>query len=136
MAGYSATPLAKKLGLKPGMLAAVQGAPWDYRTQLGLDFAPVALAADAPLPAGLNYLHIFTQLRMVTKARLRDARDGLHKDGMIWVSWPKKASGLPSEINGDVLREICLPMGLVDIKVCAVDEIWSGLKMVIRKALR
>lgn len=86
--------------------------------------------------AGLDVGHIFVTKADVLELRLSDLRHLLHPDGMIWVSWPKKASKVPTSVSEDVVRAICLPMGLVDIKVCAVDTIWSGLKLVIRKELR
>ena len=136
MAGYSGTPLAKKLGIRPGMAMAVLNPPWPYAETLGLDAEPAQVSPDAPLPAGLDFLHIFTPFRDELQRRLAEARGRIAPDGMIWVSWPKKASGRSSEVTEDTVREICLPMGLVDIKVCAVDEVWSGLKLVIRKELR
>lgn len=129
--GYSGTPLAKKLGYRPGMRAAVVGAPDDYARWL------------EPLPDGVAFgaddaelVHIFTTERAVLEAALTHWRTALRPDGMVWVSWPKKASKVPTDITEDVIREICLPMGFVDVKVCAVSEVWSGLKLVIRKALR
>jgi len=85
---------------------------------------------------GLAAAHVFVTKRSELRARLVSLRKTIAPDGMIWVSWPKKSSGVPSEITEDTIRELALPIGLVDIKVCAVDEIWSGLKLVIRKDLR
>lgn len=136
MAGYSGTPLAKKLGIRPGMKAAVVNPPWPYAETLGIDAVPEEIGADAALPDGLDFLHIFTPFRDELHGRLTEARNRIAPDGMVWVSWPKKASKRFSEVTEDTVREICLPMGLVDIKVCAVDEVWSGLKLVIRKELR
>lgn len=136
MAGYSPTPLVRKLGLKPGVPAAVIGAPMDYGTLLAIGAAPAALAADAPIPPGLAYLHLFTVHRAEMEQVLIAARGRIASDGMIWISWPKKVSKLPTDITEDVIRDVCLPMGYVDIKVCAVTDIWSGLKLVIRKELR
>lgn len=135
--GYSGTPLPKKLGLKPELVALFVGLPAE------LDF----LAADLPaalktaslehaLVSGLDYLHVFE----TDRARLEDhserLKDMLKPSGMLWISWPKKASKVPTTITEDVLRTIFLPTGLVDVKVCAVTEIWSGLKFMIRKDLR
>ena len=136
MAGYSGTPLAKKLGLKPEMPAAVLNAPWDYAAVLGLEASPMVVAPDQSIPDGADFLHLFTASRSELERRLAEARTTMAADGMLWVSWPKKSSKLPSEITEDTIREVCLPMGLVDVKVCAVDDIWSGLKLVIRKELR
>lgn len=136
MAGGSGTPLARKLGIKPGMTMAVVNPPFPYAETLGLDAAPVEVSAGSPLPVGLVFLHIFTPFRDELDRRLTEARAGIAPDGMIWVSWPKKASKLYSEVTEDTVREICLPMGLVDTKVCAVNEVWSALKLVLRKELR
>ncbi|MDH5529781.1 MAG: DUF3052 domain-containing protein [Paracoccaceae bacterium] len=136
MAGYSGTPLIRKLGLKPGMTAVVLNPPWPYAETLGHASGIRELGPDATLPAGLDFIHIFTPFHDELQTALTNARSALAPAGMIWVSWPKKATKLYSEITEDTVRELCLPMGLVDIKVCAVDEIWSGLKLVIRKELR
>ena len=132
--GYSGTPLAGKLGLKPGMALHVAGEPEGYRDWL------------APLPAGVHFVphvsaqaqlvHVFVVERRMLEAALRRCRELLAPDAAVWVSWPKKASKRPTDITEDVIREVALPMGYVDIKVCAVSEVWSGLKLVVRKALR
>ncbi|SLN36846.1 DUF3052 family protein [Roseisalinus antarcticus] len=132
MAGYSGTPLWKKLGLKDGMAAAVLDPP-DHYAQL---LAGGPAATWGPPRDGMGFLHLFTARRDRLAETLPMALSRMARDGMIWISWPKKASKLPSEITEDVVREVALPMGLVDAKVCAVDEIWSGLKLVIRKELR
>jgi len=136
MAGYSPTPLVRKLGLKPGVLAAVIGAPEPYGALLAIDGAPGALAPDGAIPTGLAFLHLFTRSRAELEQVLTAARHRIATDGMIRVSWPGKSSRMPTDITEDVIREICLPMGYVDIKVCAVTDIWSGLKLVIRRELR
>jgi streptogramin lyase len=134
MAGYSGTPLAKKLGIKPSTKVFVSSAPENY----------VQLVS--PLPAGVHLVrrlgsetdmvHIFATKR----ARLSEALQGtlakMKPDAAIWVSWPKKASQVQTDITEDTIREVALPMGLVDIKVCAVDDTWSGLKLVLRKEKR
>lgn len=84
----------------------------------------------------LDYIHLFVKEKNVLEATLKASLQNIVQNGMIWVSWPKKASKIPTDITEDTIRELCLPMGLVDIKVCAVDAIWSGLKLVIRKELR
>lgn len=134
VAGYSKTPLHKKLGIKDGARAAVINMPVHYFDILGPD-APKPEWTDALMP-DQDFVHIFTKSRVEMSDFLKEARHTIHKDGMIWVSWPKKASKVPTDVTEDVIREVCLPMGLVDIKVCAVDEVWSGLKLVIRKELR
>jgi len=130
-AGYSATPLVRKLGLKPGMACAVLHPPdgyWDLLEGLpeGLDFRE---------PAGedLDFVHVFVRERRHLSDHLERFRNAIVQNGMIWVSWPKKASGVESDLTEDVVRQIGLSAGLVDVKVCAVDETWSGHKFVIRK---
>lgn len=134
MAGYSGTPLWKKLGLKPGLRVAVIGAPDDYLSLLGEDAPEVEWHA-APEP-GDDLVHIFETRRSALERQLSALRDSIDRAGMIWVSWPKKSSRVPSEITEDTIREVALPIGLVDVKVCAVSDVWSGLKLVIRKELR
>lgn len=136
MAGYSARPPAASRRPRPGVGAAVLNAPWDYAATLGLDCVPQVIAPDAAIPPGLGYIHLFTTSRSELERRLAEARAGMAEDGMIWVSWPKKSSNLASEITEDTIRAVCLPIGLVDVKVCAVDAVWSGLKLAIRKKLR
>lgn len=134
MAGYSGTPLAKKLGIKPGARIYVSGAPGHYR---GL-VAP--LPADAKyvtrLDAKTDVVHHFATKKSELAGFLRASVRKIRSDAAIWVSWPKKLSGVVTDISEDTIRTIALPLGLVDIKVCAVDEVWSGLKLVIRKERR
>lgn len=131
-AGYSGTPLAKKLSLKDGMTAWFHAMPASVRAEIG----EVALdERDAP-EAGLQAAHIFTTERAELLRLLTELRTLIDPGGFVWVSWPKKASKVPTDITEDVIREICLPMGWVDVKVCAVDAVWSGLKLMIRKELR
>ena len=132
--GYSGTPLAKKLGLKQGMSLVVIDAPENYLELIN------------PLPEGVevldgpqkeaDILHLFTNSRDGLFRGLADARGLIKQNGAIWVSWYKKAAKLPTEITEDTIREACFPLGLVDVKVCAVDEKWSGLKLVIRRENR
>lgn len=136
MAGYSGTPLQRKLGLKPGMTSAVIDPPGSYAALLGLAEEVPALDAASDLPRRLDYLHVFTTERAMLERLLTAARSALEPAGMVWVSWPKKASRRPSEITEDTIRALALPLGFVDVKVCAVDEVWSSLKLVIRKDLR
>ena len=131
-AGYSGTPLPQKLGLKAGASARVIGAPMDYAELLG------GLPDGVSLDAGdaLDFVHVFATDRAELAAHLAALTDAIKPNGMIWVSWPKKASKLPTDITEDVIREVALPMGLVDVKVAAVTDVWSGLKLVIRKENR
>ena len=134
MTGYSGTPLAKKLGIDIGSRIFLSDAPKDYMKLV------------APLPEGVrvvrkidgetDIVHIFSAKRARLAAALRAALKRIKPDGTIWVSWPKKSSKVPTDITEDTIREVALPMGLVDIKVCAVDEVWSGLKLVVRKENR
>jgi hypothetical protein len=133
-AGYSGTPLAKKLGIGAQDLVCVLGAPPGFRKSLD------------PLPDGVRFVtsfdkkarlvHVFTARKAELAKVLATCRKSLAPDAAIWVSWPKKASKVSTDVTEDVIREVALPMGLVDIKVCAVDQTWSGLKLVLRKELR
>ncbi|MDH3712446.1 MAG: DUF3052 domain-containing protein [Gammaproteobacteria bacterium] len=134
MASYSATPLVKKLGIKPGDVLYVRNSPEDYRELCG-GLPPGAKMA-ARLAGNPSFVHLFTASRDELAAELATYREGIAQDGTIWVSWPKKASQLPGTVSEDTVREIALRLGFVDIKVCAVDDVWSGLKLVIRKELR
>ena len=132
--GYSGTPLWKKLGLKAGQRVSAPGAPANYRKLL------------APLPDGIEFqariarntdlVHLFTTSKAELAKKLEAWLKVLGPEAIIWVSWPKKTSKVPTDISEDTIRAVALPMGLVDIKVCAVDETWSGLKLVLRKELR
>ena len=133
-AGYSGTPLAKKLGIKPGTAVCTINSPANYRDLLAPLPADVTFSTNVTPGAGL--VHLFALARTDLVAALERIRPLLATDGMIWVSWPKKASNVPTDITEDTIRAVALPMGLVDVKVCAVDATWSGLKLVIRKALR
>ena len=134
MAGYSGTPLAKKLSLRDGHRVWRPGMPASVRAEI--DAAGLALvdlpAAEAPIDAA----HVFVTKTAELKAAVADLRGKLSPSGFLWVSWPKKSSGIASEVNEDEVRRVALPTGLVDVKVCAVDETWSGLKLMIRKRER
>jgi len=132
VAGYSGTALAAKLGLKPGQRMWRDGMPASVADEIG-DIGAILL--DAP-KAPIDIAHIFKTERAVLADDLAALRRMLAPAGFVWVSWPKKASKVPTDIDENVIRDICLPMGLVDVKVCAVDETWSGLKLMIRKELR
>ncbi len=134
MAGYSGTPLAKKLGFKPGLRVKTRRAPDDYATLVAP--LPEGLVLSSRLRGRVDILHVFVTRRSELDADVQDGLSAISRDGAIWVSWPKKSSGVKSDVTEDVVREVALPLGLVDVKVCAVDDTWSGLKLVIRKALR
>ena len=134
MSAYSGTPLAKKLGIKEASRVCVFNPPGNY------------LKLVAPLPVGAtigdwgstdaDVIHLFTVKRSELTRRLASLRHTIQPDAAIWVSWPKKASGVATDLTEDTIREVALPIGLVDVKVCAVDDTWSGLKLMIRKELR
>lgn len=133
-AGYSGTPLAKKLGIKAGDRVFVHGAPTPY-AQLVAPL-PDEVVLTRRLGNDVNLIHVFTTRKTELEEFLQKARVGMAADASIWVSWPKRASKVVTDITEDTIRDIALPLGLVDIKVCAVDETWSGLKLTIRKELR
>ena len=132
--GYSGTPLAKKLSLKGGQRAWFCGMPDSVRADVLRDAPPLDLL-DLPEPP-IDAAHIFVTSRDVLDCELRLLLPLLSRDGQIWVSWPKKSSRLPTDVTEDIIRSVALPLNLVDVKVCAVDETWSGLKLVIRKEHR
>jgi hypothetical protein len=132
--GYSGTPLPQKLGIKPGMTLHVVDAPMDYGALIAPMGKKVAFATR--LSKDVELLHAFVTKNGRLQEVLDRARAGLGPEAVVWVSWPKKASGLASEITEDTVRDLALPLGFVDVKVCAVDQIWSGLKLVVRKTLR
>jgi hypothetical protein len=132
--GYSGTPLAKKLGFKEGSRVLLIDAPKDYDHLV------------APTPAGVEFIaeparivdiaHVFVSRRATLSKQLSRLREALPVHASIWVSWPKRAAKVPTDITEDTIREVALPLGFVDIKVCSVSEVWSGLKLVLRKELR
>lgn len=133
-AGYSGTPLAKKLGIQPNHRVLRIAAPEGYENLL------------APLPPGVRFLsavqadvnlaHVFVTEKKELARHLKALREQLDPQIALWVSWPKKASKVQTDISEDSIRELALPLGFVDVKVCAVDAVWSGLKLVVRKELR
>ena len=133
--GYSGTPLAKKLGIKEGMTVVTVDAPDNYVDLLVPLPEGVEMLAKTPT-APVDILHLFTNARDGLFRGVSEARSLIKQNGTIWVSWYKKDSKLPSEITEDTVREAAFPLGLVDVKVCAVDEKWSGLKLVIRRENR
>ena len=131
IAGYSGTPLAQKLSLKDGMRVWWEGMPQSVRDEIGREGLQLQLLDSAKPP--IEAAHIFVTERATLGAKLKQLFPLLASSGFIWVSWPKKASKVPTDITEDVIRDVCLPMGLVDVKVCAVDAIWSGLKLMRRR---
>ena len=133
-AGYSGTPLAQKLGIQAHCRLYVRGAPADYAQLIG----PLPAGATLlPAPdAATDLIHLFSSQRAELAALLGALRKSMRGDAAIWVSWPKKSSGVASELTEDVVRELALPLQLVDVKVCAIDATWSALKLVLRKAAR
>jgi hypothetical protein len=133
-AGYSGTPLAKKLGYKPLTRAVLVGAPQGYAAMV--EPLPEGVVFERAPTTKTDLVHVFVTERAVLARSLKSLRTTLRPDAAIWVSWPKKASKVATDITEDVIREVALPLGFVDIKVCAVSEVWSGLKLVVRKELR
>jgi hypothetical protein len=133
-AGYSGTPLWKKLGYAAGQQVCVLGAPADYDALI--DGAPQPIAFVAKPGAAVDLVHLFVEQRAVLAKQLAALRKALKPDAVLWISWPKKASKRATDITEDVIRADALPLGWVDVKVCAVDATWSGLKLVVRKELR
>jgi hypothetical protein len=135
LTGYSGTPLVKKLGFKPGTRVLVVGdVPKDYKALVSPLPERVSISGSGKPPYAA--VHVFVTKRAELEKRLKDLRTTLESDGYVWISWPKKASKVPTNITEDVIRDVGLPLGFVDIKVCAVNEIWSGLKLVIRVSER
>ncbi len=134
MAGYSSRPLAEKLGIKPGMTVVTLNAPPNYRTLLDQNGNEVTLSVR--VGESRDFIHLFTRRRGELQKQLKRLRSKLADTGMLWVSWPKKSAGVPTDVSEDTIRAVALPLGLVDVKVCAVDEIWSGLKLMIRRENR
>jgi len=132
--GYAGTPLAKKLGIKAPLKLLMVNAPNEYKSWLGDLPEGVSLVLKATKP--IQAAHVFATESVFLDATLSKLRNELKQDGFVWVSWPKKPSKMPTDITEDTICEIALPLGFVDIKVCAVSEIWSGLKLVIRKSER
>lgn len=132
--GYSGTPLTRKLGIRSGTVVCALEQPAEYRELL------------APLPEGVQFkravstevdvIHVFATELAALDTRLRAFRAAIRPDAAVWVSWPKRTSKVATDITEDRIRQVALPMGFVDIKVCAVSEVWSGLKLVVRKELR
>ena len=132
-AGYSGTPLVGKLGIKEGHRVVLVGAP------AGFELGSLPAAASVIRRAGAgpyDVLVVFVKQRVDLVAQITACRPRMAQDGALWIAWPKKASKVPTDIVEDTVREVALPTGLVDNKVCAIDDVWSGLRLVIRKELR
>jgi hypothetical protein len=129
VAGYSGTPLAKKLGIKDGFHIKLVNAP-DHYLSLFADLPPHLHFDDAGNGA-VDFIHFFSKSASEYGSLLPQLKEQIKPNGMIWVSWPKKASKVPTDITEDIIRNYAIEIGLVDIKVCAVDETWSGLKLVV-----
>ena len=140
VAGYSGTPLAQKLGLKDGqriLFVALPSELDDLRTSRSFDEVTEAdWTSFADGKPGYDMIHGFTTARTELEDAAKPLMRLIARDGAIWISWPKKASKVPTDITEDVIRDVVLPIGLVDVKVAAVTDIWTGLKLVIRKELR
>lgn len=134
MAGYSGTPLLKKLGFKPPLSLVAVEAPPAYVDWLGKLPEGVRIVSKTSKP--IQAAHVFVTKRAVLKKNLVVFRKELEQNGFVWVSWPKKTSKVETDITEDTIRELALPLGFVDIKVCAINDVWSGLKLVIRKSER
>jgi hypothetical protein len=129
MAGYSGTPLVKKLGIKPGFNIAFVDAPQGYANALDL---PTDVSINTRSSKPLDFAQLFVKSEKKLKTKFSDYANRLNASGMLWVSWPKKSSGVSTDLSENIVREIGLAAGLVDVKICAVDEVWSGLKFVFR----
>jgi len=132
--GYSGTALAKKLGITTNSRVVAKHAPVDYVHWL--EPIPPGAMFESIVSQATDIVHVFAERKAVLKIELASLRRSIRPNGVVWVSWPKKASKLPTDITENTIRELALPLGFVDVKVCAVSEVWSGLKLVIRKELR
>ena len=130
MAGYSATPLIKKLGIKPGFDVAFVNAPEDFVKQLDLP-SDVSVRSHSKSD-DLDFILVFVKSQKILSTAFAESARKIKPGGMLWVSWPKKTSGVQTDLTENVVRDIGLAVGLVDVKVCAIDDVWSGLKFVYR----
>jgi len=133
-AGYSGTPLARKLGIAAGARVVVVDAPAGYREWLAP--LPEGVRFETKVSAQVGVVHVFADRRAALQVRLEALRTRIAPAAAVWVSWPKKAARMPTDLTEDTIRALALPLGFVDVKVCAVSDVWSGLKLVIRKELR
>jgi hypothetical protein len=134
MAGYSGTPLAQKLGIKTGQKVVTINAPAGYAKLLAP--LPEGVSFTGKASAGVGFVHLFSSERKALEKELKRLRKTIADTGILWVSWPKKSSGVATDVTEGIIREVALPLGFVDIKVCAVNETWSGLKLMIRRENR
>src|SRR3989442_13966266 len=134
MAGYSGKSLVDKLGIKPRTRIAILNAPRGYRKTLGK--LPPGMTVTATASGSFPFIHFFTASRDTLEAQLSALLRALEPAGTLWISWPKKSSGVETDITEDVVRAVALPTGLVDVKVAAIDDVWSGLKLVRRLKTR
>ena len=134
MAGYSRTPLPKKLGIKPDLNVAIINSPPNYRRLLGT--VPNGVRFSDRLKPESSFVHVFIKTRSELQRRLPILREKIADTGTVWVSWPKRSSAVPTNVTEDVVRAVALPLGFVDVKVCAIDETWSGLKLMVRRTNR
>ena len=134
MAGYSGTPLALKLGIRPNERVIALNPPPNYAALL--EGLPEGVVVEGHVFRDANFVHLFITRRAELEKRLLSLRAKIAETGMVWVSWPKKSSGVVTDVTEDTIRAVALPLGFVDVKVCAVDETWSGLKLMIRRENR
>jgi hypothetical protein len=131
VAGYSGTPLVQKLGIKPGAKVVLLGAPPGFSLDL-----PDGATSQASLGAHADVVMFFTTQRAKLESRIDAMGHAVAPSGAVWVAWPKRTARVATDMNENVVREVALPLGMVDTKVCAVDEIWSGLRLVWRLSRR
>ena len=134
MAGYSGTPLLQKLGIKPGLTVVTINPPINYRRLL--ESIPEGVTFSDRLKPDSTFVHVFVRECSELAKRLPVLREKVSDTGIIWISWPKKSAGVPTDVTEDVIRAVALPLGFVDVKVCAIDETWSGLKLMVRRENR
>jgi hypothetical protein len=134
MAGYSGTALPQKLGIKQGLTVIVINAPTNYRVLLAT--IPEGVTFSNRLKPDSSFVHVFIKRRSELEKKLSILREKVADTGTVWVSWPKRSSGVPTDMTEDVVRDVALPLGFVDVKVCAIDETWSGLKLMVRRENR
>jgi len=134
MAGYSETPLPQKLGIKPGLTVVTINTPKNYRRLLGT--IPEGVTFSNRLRSASTFVHVFIRKHSELANRLPVLREKIADAGTVWVSWPKRSSGVLTDVTEDVVRAVALPLGFVDVKVCAIDETWSGLKLMVRRENR
>ena len=134
MPGYSGTPLPQKLGIKTGLTVVTINPPNTYRRLL--DPLPQCVTFSGRLKPDSVFVHVFVRKCSELAKRLPVLREKVSDAGTVWISWPKKSAGVPTDVTEDVIRVLALPLGFVDVKVCAIDETWSGLKLMVRRKNR